>query len=206
VSLRSGYDGTSAAQLRHPTNHLGERPCLLDLDRHAPMAYRWSLCGPESRHSLLLRASVRHADASKGMPLTRKWSGRHSCFRALAPICTEATLNAYPTRFASLRRPLSPPPPSNRAGIARKASRRRVGEPLVFFEAAYRRAASGLPGRDRSAVSLTRSVTQPSRDFRAHRRHPEGLFPALKTGDRADYHREAYCAPDWNPGRVRHLP
>jgi len=42
MSRKLTIGSTSAAQLRHPTNRLGERLCLPRLDRHGRMAYRWS--------------------------------------------------------------------------------------------------------------------------------------------------------------------
>ena len=59
----SAYCSTSAAQSGHPTNRLGERPCLLRLDRHSRMAYRWS-CAAQRVTFLSSCASVRHTDAS----------------------------------------------------------------------------------------------------------------------------------------------
>ena len=55
--VRSAYYSTLAAQLRHSADRLGERPCLLRLDRHTRMAYPWSCAAQQVTFCPLARRS-----------------------------------------------------------------------------------------------------------------------------------------------------
>ena len=55
--VRSAYYSSLAAQLRHSADRLGERPCLLRLDRHTRMAYPWSCAAQQVTFCPLARRS-----------------------------------------------------------------------------------------------------------------------------------------------------
>jgi hypothetical protein len=73
ASLLLPYYSTSAAQLRHLTNHLSERPSPLRLDRDAAIAYPWSCAAQQVR---FFSSCARRSDDTEARREARQCVGR----------------------------------------------------------------------------------------------------------------------------------
>jgi hypothetical protein len=99
ASFRSAHCSTSAAQLRHTTNLLGERPCPPRLDQHARTAIRWSSA---AWRVAFLSSCARRSDDTEAV------SAKHHAWPHLAVhVYLDRTLEMGATKMrAAIRCPL----------------------------------------------------------------------------------------------------